>query len=304
MTETFRPVKNCGSALGSRTRQSSCARLAPIVRSRFIASTSAEASPWIVPTAVAKNVNSATSTIFGAGAEAEPDDHERRERDQRDRLRDHHQRVDAAAHRARPVDRDREHERADDGERDPEQRLLASSSTSPARGRRGRPRCSRTTSHGPGSERLAWTALATRSQTSTSTASSERRRPRRARRRRAARSWRPRQQRVRVERRRAAGERLIRWARGEDPLEAGVVGVGLGPPGAGAVEEVRRGRVAGRVDDLLRVRAPERRVVVGDQDPLGRRRMRAPRTRSPAASAFSARARIGPRAAMSLSLAT
>ena len=66
MTPTFRPVKNCGSALGRRTCHSSWSLVAPIVRSRFIVSGSAEPRPWIVPTAIAKNVNSATSATFGA----------------------------------------------------------------------------------------------------------------------------------------------------------------------------------------------------------------------------------------------
>ena len=63
-------------------------------------SCSTEARPCTSPTAIEKKVKSATSTTFGVGPEAEPDHDERRERDDRQRLRGDHQRIDRAAHAA------------------------------------------------------------------------------------------------------------------------------------------------------------------------------------------------------------
>ena len=55
------PVKSCVRALGKRTFSRSRTRPEPIVRKRFMASSSVEASPWARLTATGKKVYMATT---------------------------------------------------------------------------------------------------------------------------------------------------------------------------------------------------------------------------------------------------
>ena len=229
---------------------------------------------------------------------------QRRQRDQRDRLRGDHQRVDAAPHA-----------RATSRSRSPGSRAQTIASAIPssassvvvhmAGARLARSSPARCGDQPRSRQRRGWRARRWRRGPTASTSAASRQaagghaapQPRVAR----GRSPRRRQQRVGVERahRRRA---LDQPGLGEDPLEPGVVGVGLGSPDAGAVEEMWRRRVAGRVDDLARV--GERAGGCRRSGSARRRPGGARRTHSPAASAFSARASTGPRAAMSWSLAT
>ena len=79
-----------------------------MLRSRLVACRSVAANPSISPTAIGKNVTRAITTTFGQQPEPEPDDQQRGDRDDRQRLRGHQQRGERAAQPRREVHRDRE----------------------------------------------------------------------------------------------------------------------------------------------------------------------------------------------------
>ena len=82
-------------------------REASRVRISLSRSGSTEASPSSVVTMIGKKQTSAMTTSLGSMPEAEPDHEQRRDDDDRDRLRRDQQRIDGAAEGRREVDRDR-----------------------------------------------------------------------------------------------------------------------------------------------------------------------------------------------------
>ena len=113
-------MKNDGSAAGQRSFEKTWRRVAPIVRSRSVASPSVEANPSSSATVIGKNVTSTITITFGSSPKPNQITSSGAMRDDRDRLRADEQRIERPPDGRRLVHGDRDGDRRDhrDGEPD------------------------------------------------------------------------------------------------------------------------------------------------------------------------------------------